>query len=136
MGFLTNHRFFTVGSMDFLHCFFSNICFHLEKGCWGSKYPSLMNELYNGTLPSDKIDLAISELNEIKRRLSFIRPSDVIWDIENLDRRPPWGNEISEDITNLANYFITSEGEDLFDVLNGALLMAKSKGDCLQVINL
>jgi len=36
---------------------------------------------------------------------------------EDLSKRPPWGDNISSDITSLANYFITNDGKDLIDVL-------------------
>ena len=48
----------------------------------------------------------------------------VVWDIEDLGKRPPWGDDISPDITNLSNYFVTSEGEDLIEVLKLALEMS------------
>ncbi|MBE9175423.1 hypothetical protein IQ225_09140 [Synechocystis salina LEGE 06155] len=50
-------------------------------------------------------------------KLSKFSPDKVIWDIENLDIIPPWGNGISSDITDLLNYFVTSSGRDLIAVL-------------------
>ena len=44
----------------------------------------------------------------------------MIWDIENMDAKPPWGISISKDIDNLGNYFITSDGQNLFSVLRSA----------------
>ncbi len=32
--------------------------------------------------------------------------------IDDLFKQPPWGKNISNDITNLSNYFVTSDGED------------------------
>lgn len=36
-----------------------------------------------------------------------------------------WGSNISEDITDLSNYFVTSEGEDFVSVFLDALETAK-----------
>jgi len=49
----------------------------------------------------------------------------VVWDAADRARRPPWRDEIAEDITDLSNYFVTDEGQDLFDVLTRALGYAK-----------
>ncbi len=121
VGFKVKYYWYQIGHGDFLHSFFSTISYHLEKNGWGSEYPFLLNELYNGKLENKNIDSAITELEEIKKKLQYYNPSQVIWDIEDLSKRPPWGDNISKDITNLSNYFITSEGEDLIDILIKAL---------------
>jgi hypothetical protein len=109
--------FYGVGTGSFLHCFFSNIAYHLEGNVWGSIYPTLMNKLYKGNLPNEDINNAKKELEEIKERFRIIMPNKAIWDIENPEQRPPWGDKIADRITNLSNYFYTSDGKDLFDVL-------------------
>lgn len=121
VGFKVKYYWYQVGHGDFLHSFFSTISYHLEKNGWGSEYPFLLNELYKGKLENKNIDRAIIELNAIKKKLQNYSSSQVIWDIEDLSKRPPWGNNISRDITNLSNYFITSEGEDLIELLMKAL---------------
>ena len=40
-----------------------------------------------------------------------------MWDFENRKARPPWGDGISPHIVSLGNYFVTSDGKDLFEVL-------------------
>ena len=83
-----------------------------------------MNELYQGELPPEKAKKALYELKRIKKGLRKFSADKVVWDIENLSKRPPWGDNISPDITNLSNYFVTSEGEDLIEVLKLALEMS------------
>ncbi|WP_210367727.1 immunity 70 family protein [Bacillus sp. REN3] len=121
VGFKVKYYWYQVGHGDFLHSFFSTISYHLEQNGWGTEYPFLLNELYNGKLENKNIDSAICELEAIKKELQKFSPSQVVWDIEDLSKRPPWGDNISKDITNLSNYFITSEGEDLIDILMKAL---------------
>lgn len=121
VGFKVKYYWYQVGHSDFLHSFFSTISYHLEQNGWGTEYPFLLNELYNGKLENKNIDSAINELETIKKKLQEFNPSQVIWDIEDLSKRPPWGDNISKDITSLSNYFITSEGEDLIDMLTKAL---------------
>ncbi|MGQ0656380.1 MAG: Imm70 family immunity protein [Betaproteobacteria bacterium] len=44
--------------------------------------------------------------------------------IENRAARPPWGERISADITNLGNYLVSSTGRDVFELLEEAFLAA------------
>lgn len=53
------------------------------------------------------------------------RSSEVVWDIDDLKAKPPWGDNISTEIKNLSEYFVTSEGEDLIDMMEKALMRAK-----------
>jgi 2,3-bisphosphoglycerate-dependent phosphoglycerate mutase len=46
----------------------------------------------------------------------------VVWDFEQRNVRPPWGDNISPTITSLADYFVTSDGRDLLAVIEEALL--------------
>lgn len=129
-GFKVNYYWYQVGHGDFLHSFFSTISFHLEQNGWGTEYPYLLNKLYYRKLENKDINGAIIELEEIKKKLQRYSPAQVIWDIDDLSKRPPWGDQISEEITNLSNYFVTSEGEDLIDLLMKSLRMGiKTKSD-------
>ena len=66
-----------------------------------------MNELYQGTLDKDNVETAIEELKKIQLELQAFSPDKVVWDIDDLSNQPPWGKNISNDITNLSNYFVT-----------------------------
>ena len=136
VGFKVKYYWYQVGTSDFLHAFFSTICFNLENKKWGSKYPYIMNKLYSYCLKYEDIDNAIIELNEIKNKLQYYPPEKVVQDIENLSKQPPWGDNISNDITDLSNYFITSEGEDLISVIQSALEKAKELKTSIKIVNI
>ncbi|KFI04973.1 hypothetical protein JN25_00310 [Bacillus sp. BSC154] len=121
VGFKVKYYWYQVGHGDFLHSFFSTVSYHLEEQGWGSKYPHLLNELYQGKLETKNIEAALEELKDIKEKLKEYSPSQVIWDIEDINKRPPWGDNISEDITDLSNYFVTSDGEDFISLLKSVL---------------
>ncbi|MGG1226894.1 immunity 70 family protein [Bacillus halotolerans] len=121
VGFKVKYYWYQVGHGDFLHSFFSTVSYHLEEQGWGSKYPHLLNELYQGKLETKNIEPALEELKDIKERLKEYSPSQVVWDIEDSNKRPPWGDNISEDITDLSNYFVTCDGEDFISLLKSAL---------------
>ena len=84
-----------------------------------------MNELYQGTLDKDNVETAIVELKKIQLELQAFSPDKVVWDIDDLSKQPPWGKNISSDITNLSNYFVTSDGEDFITIFFNALEKAK-----------
>ena len=49
------------------------------------------------------------------------RPDRVIWDLGDRDARPPWGDDIASDISDLGNYFVTMDGKDMFEVIDDSL---------------
>ena len=122
-----------VGAPSFLHCFFSTISYHLEPGGWGSRFPLLMNDLYEGELTANKVLEALSDIATIRAELGSISPAGVVWDINDLNAKPPWGSDISPHITSLANYFVTSTGRDLFEMLVECLQFANEKGYSVSV---
>ena len=95
-----------------------------------------MNELYQGELCSNHISAAINELEQIKQGLAKLSPDKVIWDIENLSAQPPWGTDISSDITNLSNYFVTSDGEDFITIFSHALEKAEDLNYGLKIVSI
>lgn len=58
-----------------------------------------------------------AELVVVREALASHPPAAVVWDFERPGARPPWGDAISEHITSLANYFVTSDGKDLLTEL-------------------
>ncbi len=125
VGFKVKFYWYQIGHGDFLHSFFSTVAYNLENGKWGSRFPVIMNELYQGKLECKNIDKALAELNTIKKELQVFSPEKVVWDIEDLSKQPPWGNDISKDITDLSNYFVTSDGNDFLTVFSRVLEKAK-----------
>lgn len=125
IGLQTGSIFFEVGAPSFMHCFFSTIAYNLENSEWGSKFPYLMNDFYHKELLPENIEMAETELNIIYEALKSFPPNKVVWNIDDLSQSPPWGENIADTITDLSNYFITSDGKDLFEVLTKALNIAK-----------
>ncbi|RYI28804.1 hypothetical protein EVU96_12790 [Bacillus infantis] len=85
-GILADCFFYELGHSDFIHSFFSTISYHLEEEGWGTKYPLLMNELYNGKL----VSVVKAELFGIEKELSKQSPADVIWEKGDISKMPPW----------------------------------------------
>ena len=124
-AFTVKYYMYTIGTADFLHSFFSTVCGRLENGKWGSRSPYLMNELYQGMLSAEHLAAGAEELVQIKKNLARFAPNQVIWDIDDRSLTPPWGDNISDDITDLSNYFVTSDGNDFLTVFSAALDKAR-----------
>ena len=127
IGLSVDFLWYPIGNESFVHSFFSSICYNLEKQEWGSRFPFLMNNLYQGKLKYTDVDSAIEELTTIQKELKKFSPNQVVWDIEDLSKQPPWGDKISSEITDLSNYYITCNGEDLFEIMFKALNDSESE---------
>jgi 2,3-bisphosphoglycerate-dependent phosphoglycerate mutase len=123
-----------VGSSDFFHAFFSTVSGRLEPAGWGSRFPILTRKLYKGELRDGDASAARAELVLIRTELGKLRPDKVIWDIDDRSKQPPWGSDIAPDITSLANYFVTSTGRDLIDVLFECIDELQSRGGTLEMV--
>ncbi len=84
-----------------------------------------MNELYQGELPAEDVSTARGELAQAREALSGMPPSAVVWDVEDLSRRPPEGEAVDPAITNLSEYFLTNDGQNLIEVIDAALAHAE-----------
>jgi len=84
-----------------------------------------MNELYQGELPAEHVSTARREFAQAREALSGMPPSAVVWDVEDLSRRPPGGEAVDPAISNLSEYFLTNDGENLIEVIDKALAQAE-----------
>lgn len=121
-----------IGTSDFFHAFFSTVSGTLEKQ-WGERFPSLM-QLYTGSLPFNLAPAALAELGDIRSKLAGFSPDCVIWDVEDRAKMPPWGSNISTDITSLGNYFVTSTGRDLIALLQEALEASRDEQQTAEIV--
>ena len=110
-----------VGTGEFLGAFFDTVAVKLEGGKRGERFPTVF-ALYRGERISfpKLLDLR-DEVNTIHVELKSFLPNEVIWDMDDSSKRPPWGNNISNEITDLSNYFVTCGGKQLFSVLLHAI---------------
>lgn len=60
-------------------------------------------------------------------------PKDVVWDIDDLSKQPPWKDNISGDITDLSDYFVMSGGEDFITIFLRALKKVEELGEPLKI---
>jgi len=116
----TRAKSYELGAASFFASWFSTIYVRLENDSWGVRFPAIMNELYSGSVAADRVAEALRELKIIQTEFAGFCPDAIVWDYEDRTKQPPWGTNISPEITSLANYFVTSNGKDLFRVMRGA----------------
>lgn len=121
-----------IGASDVFVAFFSTICVRLEDGEWGSRFPVIMSRLYKGSLAPILAKKAIDELETIRVELAKLPPREVVWSIEDRSLTPPPGSGIAETITSLANYFVTPDGKNLIEQLEGAFVQCKLTGESVE----
>ena len=121
VGFKVEYYWYQIGSGDFLYAFFSTIASNLENRIWGNRFPTIMTQLYQGKIDNASIAKALEELKIIKKELNQFSPDEIVWDLDDPSKQPPWGKNISSEITDLSNYFITNEGKDFIILLFNAL---------------
>jgi 2,3-bisphosphoglycerate-dependent phosphoglycerate mutase len=92
-----------------------------------------MNELYQGNLDASKAKKVLADLVKIREELKSHQPAEVVWDIDDPSASPPWGTNISSEITDLSNYFVTSTGRDVFEVLVECLTALSRKGGSMTI---
>ena len=123
-----------IGGSDFFHAFFSTVSGNLERSGWGTRFPTIMHRLYQGKLHQEHATDALRELQATHAELSRLPVSKLIWDIEDRAKRPPWGDNIAQTITDLGNYFVTSTGRELFPLLREVLEELRDRGGVAEIV--
>lgn len=124
---------FELASPAYMNCFFSTVYVRLDAEDDESTYPIIMSELAAGKVSHRNARAAIEEIKRIREGLAKLPPDQVVWDAQHREKRPPWGDNISPTINTLGNYFVTSDGKDLIEVLVGALTMSAERKKDLRV---
>lgn len=121
---------YNLGYESIVQSFFSTIAYHLENKKWGSVYPAIMNEFYKGKLEQNRIDYAIAEIKDIKKKLSKLKASDIICDINNLDIKPPFDSSIDIPIE---LFFCNYDGITMPDIILNVLESIRNKKNSLYI---
>lgn len=123
-----------IGTGEFFNAFFSSVSGLLEPSGWGTRFPTIANKLYAGEVNPEDATAALRELSTIQLELAKYNPDSVIWDIDDRSKRPPWGDDISPDISSMADYFVTSTGRDLMETLQEIFEEQAKNGGTVKVV--
>ncbi len=121
----------TVGEDYFLHSFFSTIAYQVEREGWGSRFPALMKELYMGRLPQDRVPQAHGELEQVRQELGRLPPEARVFGYEDPNQPTPW--PVPPGAKTLADCFLSSNGENVLDLLEEALDVSEEVGADVEI---
>lgn len=79
VGFNVGFFWYQIGSGSFLHSFFSTVAVNLENSNWGSRFPLIMNKLYQGSLESEYVNVALMELDMKEYGFVIKNKIDRLW---------------------------------------------------------
>ena len=123
VDFYVENTMWTGGEDFWLHSFFSTIAYQLERDGWGSRFPALMNELYVGRLPLERVPEARAELETIRSELQQLPPDARVFAYEEPNRATPW--PVPPGASSLADSFLTLNGKNTLDLLARVLDVAE-----------
>lgn len=126
-------RYYTIGTASFFNSFFSTVFIRLENGSWGSRYPIIMNELYQGNVSVYNLKDCLLELQSVRIEFSKLSSDENVWNFEDLEESAPWGNQICSEIKYLSDYFITANGSNLLDMMIKVFEHAISVGKRVEI---
>ncbi|MFB9768129.1 Imm70 family immunity protein [Nocardioides kongjuensis] len=124
---------FPIGTGAFLGAFFDTVAVRLESGRRGSRLPALAALYADGELSHGRASAALAELDLVRAELARFTPDQVVWDADDPAAQPPWGENIAPTISSLANWFVTSDGRPMLDVLASALDASSRIGQPLRI---
>jgi len=116
---------------DVLASFFSTVSYRLEPEGWGTRFPALMDDLYLGHLPTERLAEAASELATVREELTRLPASEVIADYDDPERAafpPPESREAPA-----GEYFRSHDGRELLTVLEGGVEVAREHEAPLEI---
>ncbi|UFH59486.1 Imm70 family immunity protein [Sulfurovum mangrovi] len=135
VGFKIFGTWIEFGYSETLYSWFSTICYKLEDGKWGSRFPIVMNHLYfdeEAGVNYEQIEKFREEIITIKNEFSKLAPADAVWSFEdNILEIPKNMPNINYNTDNLQNFYISNSGQTIFERLEYTIEgMAFYKSNC------
>lgn len=124
-----------IGPGEVLHSVFSTIAVRLENNQWGSRFPVVMNKLYQGSVNQSDANTAYDEMSLIRKELVQLPPSLVVWDAADPKKDPPWGRTVGPHVKSCAQYWVTTTGRNILDEIIDNLESLREFGGSLDVIS-
>ena len=117
-----------LGDIDVVEAFYNTVSYRLEPDGWGTRFPALMDELFEGRVSAASADRALEELGVVERELSELPREKVVWDVH--DRRPieDTFRSVNHDAAYLRDYFVRADGTPIVDAMREALETARRTG--------
>ncbi len=106
-----NKRMVNIGGSDTWLSLSSTVYVRLDY--YKREIPFAIDFLKTGKCKAKDASATAKQFNMIRDELSKFKPSDVVFDHNDLKKDVPWKDNIRDVITSCANYFTTADGKDL-----------------------
>lgn len=117
-----NKKFIDVGSEIIWDALISTVFVRLDY--FKDQIPLAMQFLQAKQCAAEHaLDTAI-QFNLIRDELSKFKPTEVLFDRFDHNKKAPWGDQISKVITSIAHYFVTADGKNLLNEIVSILCYA------------
>ncbi len=124
-----------VGPGSILHAFFSTISANHDNGEWGTRYPVIFGQLYEGKLSEANAIEAKKEIVEIIKELKCLPVEKLVWDIENRSATPPFEYDHQCDKSSLYTYFRTVNGRNLSEEILENIITSIDFGGDVEIVS-
>jgi 2,3-bisphosphoglycerate-dependent phosphoglycerate mutase len=121
-----------LGPEDVIEALFTTISCRLESHGRGTRFPTVMNDLYSGYLNPGRAPEALRELQEIEVGLRKIPVGDVVWSLANF-RRSDANEPVNRRAANAFDYFVDGHGLPLISLLADGLRESMNTTQVLRV---
>jgi hypothetical protein len=122
-----------LGSDLVLEAMFTTISCRLEPRGKGTRFPTVMDDLYSGYLAPSRAKDALRELREIETALREVPVSQVIWSLQNLRGGDDPDQPVQHRAANLLEYFVDVDGHPLIARLQDGVQECLSTSQVLRL---
>jgi hypothetical protein len=116
-----------------LRALFSTISYRLEPDGWGTRFPAVLDYLYEGSLDASRTDQALTELDQIEAQLRCLPPRRVVWSLDDLRVRNDSKQPVNHSAKNIYDYFVARDGTPLLNKLREIAMECRSQGQTIRV---
>lgn len=104
-------RFVDIGTSDIWNSLYATISFNLKRNI--KKIPLAIHFMDTEYCDSKNALETAHQFNLIRDMLSQFSPQELVYNLQDPKGPAPWDNNISPVVTSCANFYTTTNGEDL-----------------------
>ena len=125
-------RSIDVGSSDIFYSLYSTVAIKLKD--FTKEIPLAWDFLKTGNYEGKNGYEVARQFNLLRDKLATLKPTEIIYDLNDVSIKAPWEGNVSPVITSCANFYTTADGKDLlYEIVCIMCYAAVKKVDVLTV---
>ena len=113
----SNNIIISISNENFLNSYFSTIAKRLEPKGWGTRFPYVMNEFYNGELFKEEVEKALEEILVIKEELQKVPKWRKVWNYSKEEKYVKEDDVGDKKAKNCYEYYINEGKKPITDII-------------------